>query len=72
MSMEQAKLFMERMAKDDAFRTRIMAVADVAERMKIVKAEGYDCTSEEIQKGGEAISDSAVEGVAAGYNPPWR
>ena len=69
MSMEQAKLFIERMMKDEAFRTRIMAVDDVAERMKIVKAEGYDCTPEEIEKCGQELTDSAVEGVAAGA---WR
>ena len=66
MSMEQAKLFMERMAKDEAFRTKIMAVDDVAERMQLVKTEGYDCTSEEIKNLSDANSDNSVEGIAGG------
>ena len=66
MSMEQAKLFIERMMKDEEFRTRIMAVDDVAERMKIVNAEGYDCTSEEIKTMSEDISDNSVVGIAGG------
>ena len=67
MSMEQAKLFIERMMKDEAFRTRIMAVDDVAERMQLVKAEGFDCASEEIKTMFEELSDAAVEGAAGGY-----
>ena len=70
MSMEQAKLFMERMAKDEAFRTRIMAVDDVAERMQLVKTEGYDCTSEEIKTMFQELSDAAVEGASGGL-PKW-
>ena len=66
MSMEQAKLFIERMMKDEAFRTRIMAVDDVAQRMKIVKAEGYDCTPEEIEKRSQELSDAQMEGTAGG------
>ena len=64
MSMEQAKLFMERMAKDEAFRTKIMAAADVAERMQLAKTEGYDCTSEEIE---QELGDAAVEGASGGW-----
>ena len=70
MSMEQAKLFIERMMKDDAFRTRIMAVDDVAERMQLVKTEGYDCTSEEIESAVLELSDVTVEGVAGGTKVP--
>ena len=70
MSMEQAKLFMERMMKDEAFRTRIMAVDDVAERMRLVKAEGYDCASQEIEAMFQELSDAAVEGASGGL-PEW-
>lgn len=67
MSMEQAKLFIERMMKDEAFRTNIMAVDDVAQRMKIVKAEGYDCASEEIETMFQELGDAAVGGASGGY-----
>ena len=70
MSMEQAKLFIERMAKDEAFRTKIMAVDDVAERIRLVNAEGYDCASEEIKTMLDELNDAAVEGASGGNHLP--
>ena len=70
MSMEQAKLFIERMVKDEAFRNKIMGVDDVAERMQLVKTEGYDCASEEIETMFQELRDAeVVDGVSGGCEP---
>lgn len=49
MSLEQAKAFIEKMKSEEAFKERILAVEDVEERMEMIKAEGFDCTKEEIR-----------------------
>ena len=65
MSLEQAKLFIERMKTDEAFRNKIMTVEDVAERLQLAKTEGYDCTEEEINTVSAESSDGDLEGVSA-------
>ena len=49
MSTEQAQAFVERMKSDDAFRARVLAEEDVAARMEIIGAEGFDCSAAEIE-----------------------
>ena len=68
MSVEQAKLFIERMKTDEAFRSQIIAVEDVAERMRMVNAGGYDFTEDEMKAVLAEVGDEAVEGVAGGYS----
>jgi predicted ribosomally synthesized peptide with nif11-like leader len=65
MSLEQAKLFIERLKTDEAFRAKIMAVVDVAERLRLANAEGFDCTEEEINTVSAEVSDADLEGVSA-------
>ena len=67
MSVEQAKACVERMKTDEAFRARVMATEDVPGRMELIKAEGFDCSAEDIlslQELGEVELD---EVVAAGF-----
>ena len=66
MSLEQAKHFIERMKNDEAFRTKIMGVDDVTERLRLANADGYDCTQEEIKSASAELSDVEVDGVAGG------
>lgn len=66
MSLEQAKLFMEKMKTDEAFRAKIMAVQGVAERLQMANSEGYDFTEEEIKTVLAELGDAVVEGVAGG------
>ena len=42
MSVEQAKAFIEKMNTDEAFRARVLAVEDVAARVELINAEGFD------------------------------
>ncbi len=48
MSVEQATACVERVKTDEAFRTRVMAAEDVAARMELINAEGFDCSADEI------------------------
>ena len=70
MSLEQAKKFIKRMKTEEAFRSNIMAVEDVADRQKLAKAEGYEFTEEEIKSASAELSDAAMSSVSAGGNMP--
>jgi predicted ribosomally synthesized peptide with nif11-like leader len=72
MSLEQAKKFIKRMKTEEAFRSNIMAVEDVADRQKLAKAEGYEFTEEEIKSVSAELSDAAMNSVSAGGNMPIR
>ena len=62
MSAEQAKAAIEKMKTDEDFRERIMALTEVAARLEIVRAEGFDCSAEEIA----AVSGAPVHPDQAG------
>ena len=66
MSLEQAKLFLERMKVDEAFRAKIMSVQGVAERLRMANSEGYDFSEEEIKTVLAELGDAVVEGIAGG------
>ena len=81
MSKEAAQAFVEKMKSDEAFRARVMAEEDVAARMALIVAEGFDCSAEEIgamQELGELDlsgvvgggSDAFVGGGACGTAAP--
>jgi predicted ribosomally synthesized peptide with nif11-like leader len=70
MSLEQAKKFIKRMKTEEAFRSNIMAVEDVADRQKLAKAEGYEFTEEEIKSVSAELIDAAMNSVSAGGNMP--
>ena len=65
MSEDQAKAFVEKMKSDEAFRARVMAEEDVAARMALIVAEGFDCSAEEIGALQE-LGDAELDGVAGG------
>ena len=48
MSVEQAQVCVEKMKADEAFRARVPAEEDVAARMALIHAQGFDCSAEEI------------------------
>ena len=50
MSHEAAQAFIEKRKSDEAFRARVMAVEDVAGRLELINAEGFDCTVEEVDR----------------------
>ena len=65
MSVEQAKAFIEKMKRDEAFRAKVLAEEDVEARMALIGAEGFDCSAAEIaslQELGEAELDRVAGG----------
>jgi predicted ribosomally synthesized peptide with nif11-like leader len=50
MSIENVKAFYARLANDEAFRTQIQDVSNKDECSQIVKAAGYDFTSQELEE----------------------
>ncbi len=66
MSIDQAKLFSERMTKDPAFRERVMAITDVSQKIAWIQSEGYDCSEAEIQDVSCEISDEELNAAVGG------
>ena len=67
MSAVQARFFIERVHRDDAFRARVMALTDVEERMAFIRAEGFGCTAEEISGLLDRLGDVQLEAVRGGF-----
>lgn len=65
MSLEQAKLFIERTKTDEAFREKILALEEVADRLRLAKEEGYDFSEEEIKEAVGESGDTDVDDVSA-------
>lgn len=67
MSLENAKKFLKRMKTDEAFKAKVMAVADVEGRQKLAKDEGYMLTDEEVQSAAEGVTDGECRGDEGGH-----
>ena len=65
MSMEQAKAFIERMKTDEAFREKVLAIEDLAERIACIRGEGFECTEEEIN---EVATDGSSGNLTGGVD----
>ena len=48
MSKKSAKGFLQRVRTDSEFRRKVMATKDDADRMALIRAEGFNCTDAEI------------------------
>ena len=68
MSVEQARAFIAKMKSDEAFRNRITAIEDVAERFKLIEDAGFDCSEAEIKEVSGELSDDELDGWAGGFN----
>ena len=62
----QATKLIERMKSDEAFRERVLAVADLGERLALVKAEGFDVTREELAAEAARLSDEDLAQAVGG------
>ena len=69
MSLDQARLFIERMKSDVAFAKRIMAIEDVAERLACIESEEFECNEAEIKEVAGELSDKELDGAAGGFYP---
>jgi len=58
MSVEEARAFVHKMKSDEAFATKVKAVEDVAARMELINAEGFDCSAEEIKAVSGGLADT--------------
>ncbi len=68
MSLEQAKKFIERMKTDKASWAKVMTEENVAGRLRIAKAVGYDFTQEEIKNVSAELDDSDKHYVISTYS----
>ena len=66
MSQESAKALIERLESDEEFRARVLAADGAEARLELVRAEGYDCSAEEIAALGAALPDEALGSVTGG------
>ena len=66
MSLDQARLFIEKMKSDEAFATRVMAIEDVAGRMACIQSEGFDCSEDEIKEVSGELTDAELDSAAGG------
>ena len=69
MSLDQARAFIEKMKSDVAFKERVLAIEDVAERFNVINSEGFDCSEEEIKEVAGELSDDDLDAAAGGELP---
>ncbi len=70
MSIESAKLFVERMKTDEDFAKAVTECKDAEARMTFVKTAGFDFTPTEIKTVNEELSDTDLDAIAGGANKP--
>ncbi len=66
MSRASLASFILRMKTDAAFCERILAEADLAARIELIRAEGYDCSAAEIEAEASRLEDGSLEAVSGG------
>jgi predicted ribosomally synthesized peptide with nif11-like leader len=66
MSLDQARLFIERMKSDEAFAKRVMAIEDVAGRMACIQSEGFACNEAEIKEVSGELTDIELDSAVGG------
>jgi predicted ribosomally synthesized peptide with nif11-like leader len=69
MSLDQARLFIERMKSDEEFAKRVMAIEDVAARLACIQSDGFDFSDAEIKEVSGNLSDEELDGAAGGFYP---
>jgi predicted ribosomally synthesized peptide with nif11-like leader len=66
MSQKAAKAFFEKIKTDEEFRKKVMAAENDADRMKLIKAERFDCTLEEINEYDRQATDRNLDKICGG------
>ena len=66
MSLDQARLFIEKMKSDEAFSKCVMAIEDVAGRMACIQSEGFDCSEDEIKEVSGESTDAELDSAVGG------
>ena len=68
MSVESAKLFIEKLKTDEGFAKKVKECKDSEARISLVKESGFDFTIEEIKGIQGELSDDELDAVAGGGN----
>ena len=66
MSIESAKAYVKRMKTDKEFKKKVVACKNAKERMKLVKAEGFDFTESDIKVVSAVLDDKDLGLVTGG------
>jgi predicted ribosomally synthesized peptide with nif11-like leader len=66
MSLDQARLLIEKMKSDEAFAKRVMAIEDVASRIACIQSEGFDCSEAEIKEVAGELTDIELDSAVGG------
>ncbi len=66
MSIESAKMFLEKIQSDEEFKNKIGALESKAERIELIKGEGFDFTEEEFNQVRKELSPETLDKVAGG------
>ena len=66
MSKQAVQALIERMKTDEALRARVLAVADLDERLVLVRAEGFELTEEELRAEAAELSDEHLAHAVGG------
>jgi predicted ribosomally synthesized peptide with nif11-like leader len=67
MSLDQARLFIEKMKSDEAFAKRVMVIEDVAARLACIQSEGFACNEAEIKEVSGELTDAELDSAAGGF-----
>ncbi len=66
MSIESAKIFMQRIMDDKELREKLLAAKDRDARLAIAKAEGCDFSTDEFASVAEMMDDKELDAVIGG------
>jgi predicted ribosomally synthesized peptide with nif11-like leader len=66
MSIESARVYVERLKTDEEFGKRIIEADDAESRKKIIQSEGFDFTKEDIDTVASKLSDEELSDVSRG------
>jgi predicted ribosomally synthesized peptide with nif11-like leader len=66
MSIESARLYIERLKNDQEFAQKVIACIDAEERMRFEREAGFDFTASELEMAGQELSDNDLDSVSGG------
>jgi predicted ribosomally synthesized peptide with nif11-like leader len=66
MSIESARLFIEKLKNDQEFAQKALACTDAEERMRFEREAGFDFTASELKMAGQELSDNDLDSVSGG------
>ena len=75
MSIESARVFLERVRDDEDFRKSVGEIATAEERMEFVNGAGFEFSRQELDDVASELNMEDLDAVAGGGNcwkPPWE